>query len=108
MSFDNSRYSFDHWKSYAGVVMEQGRPQTDSDWNEWLASLTRRIDAGSFDTFGHAIYPQTTPNAFEINASSSSGSGNSILIGLGRMYVDGIMLENLGAKNDAGWDSALA
>ncbi len=107
MSFDNSRYSFDHWKLYAGVVMEQGRVQTDSDWNEWLAGLTRRIDAGSFDTFGHAVYPQTTPNAFEINASSSS-SGNSILIGLGRMYVDGIMVENLGAEKGAGWDSALA
>ncbi|MGA3129727.1 MAG: DUF6519 domain-containing protein [Terracidiphilus sp.] len=106
MSFDNSRYNYDHWKLYAGVVSEQGRVQTDSDWNEWLAGLTRRIDAGSFDTFGHAVYPQTTPNAFEINASSSSG--NDILIGLGRMYVDGILVENLGIEKGAGWDSALA
>jgi hypothetical protein len=106
MSFDNSRYSYDHWKLYAGVVSEQGRVQTDSDWNEWLAGLTRRIDAGSFDTFGHAVYPQTTPNAFEINASSKSG--NDILIGLGRMYVDGILVENLGIEIGAGWDSALA
>jgi len=107
MSFDNSRHNYDHWKLYAGVVMAQGRVQTDSDWNEWLAGLTRRIDAGSFDTFGHAVYPQTTPNAFEINASSSS-SGNSILIGLGRMYVDGILVENLGSDRSVMWDSALA
>ncbi len=106
MSFDNSRYNYDHWKLYAGVVMEQGRVQTDSDWNEWLAGLTRRIDAGSFDTFGHAVYPLTTPNAFEIDASSSS-SGNRILIGLGRMYVDGILVENLGIERAAVWDSAL-
>jgi hypothetical protein len=108
MSFDNSRYNYDHWKLYAGVVMEQGRVQTDSDWNEWLAGLTRRIDAGSFDTFGHAVYPLTTPNAFEINASSSASSGNDILIGLGRMYVDGILVENLGVTSGAEWDSALA
>jgi hypothetical protein len=107
MSFDNSRYNYDHWKLYAGVVMEQGRVQTDSDWNEWLAGLTRRIDAGSFDTFGHAVYPLTTPNAFKIDASSSS-SGNSILIGLGRMYVDGMLVENLGIERAAAWDSALA
>jgi Family of unknown function (DUF6519) len=106
MSFDNSRYNFDHWKLYAGVVSEQGRVQSDSDWNEWLAGLTRRIDAGSFDTFGHAVYPQTTPNAFEIDASSSSG--NIIRIGFGRMYVDGILVENLGASKNATWDSALA
>lgn len=107
MSFDNSRYNYDHWKLYAGVVMEQGRVQTDSDWNEWLAGLTRRIDAGTFDTFGHAVYPLTTPNAFLINASHS-GSANDILIGLGRMYVDGILVENLGAEPGVGWDSALA
>ena len=108
MSFDNSRYNYDHWKLYAGVVMEQGRVQTDSDWNEWLASLTRRIEAGSFDTFGHAVYPLTTPNAFKIDASSSSSSGNDIVIGLGRMYVDGILVENLGLERGGGWDSALA
>ncbi len=106
MSFDNSRYNFDHWKLYAGVVSEQGRVQTDSDWNEWLAGLTRRIDAGSFDTFGHAVYPETTPNAFEIDASAKSG--NSILIGLGRMYVDGILVENLGSNRSVTVDSALA
>lgn len=107
MSFDNSRNNYDHWKLYSGVVMEQGRVQTDSDWNEWLAGLTRRIDAGAFDTFGHAVYPQTTPNGFLINASQSS-SGNSVRIGLGRMYVDGILVENLGSSQNAPWDSALA
>ena len=39
MSFDTSRFTFDPRKDYAGVVMEQGRVQTDADWNEWLAEV---------------------------------------------------------------------
>ena len=35
MAFDNSRFTFDPWKNYSGVVMEQGRVQLDSDWNKW-------------------------------------------------------------------------
>ena len=47
MSFDISRFIFDPWNDYCGVVMEQGRVQLDSDWNEWLAELNRRIRAGA-------------------------------------------------------------
>ena len=67
MSFDTSRYRFDPWKNYSGVVMEQGRVQLDSDWNEWLAQLNRRIQAGTLDTLGRAAYPATTPFAFQIS-----------------------------------------
>jgi Family of unknown function (DUF6519) len=107
MSFDTSRFTFDPWKDYSGVVMEQGRVQTDADWNEWLSELSRRVRAGTLDTMGHAVYPQTTPNAFKIDASTS-GSTNVIRIGLGRMYVDGILVENHGAFANATWDPALA
>ena len=47
MSFDLSRITFDPWMDYAEVAMEQGRVQTDADWNEWLAELSRRIRAGT-------------------------------------------------------------
>ena len=104
MSFDNSRFTFDPWKDYAGVVMEQGRVQTDADWNEWLAEQSRRIQAGTLDTMGRAVFPATTPSAFEI-APSSSGS---VTIGRGRMYVDGILVENHGDPANASWDPALA
>ncbi|HEV3150323.1 MAG TPA: DUF6519 domain-containing protein, partial [Acidobacteriaceae bacterium] len=63
MSFDNSRFTFDPRKNYSGVVMEQGRVQLDSDWNEWLAELNRRIQAGTLDMLGSAVYPATTPYA---------------------------------------------
>ena len=107
MSFDNSRFTFNARNDYFGVVMEQGRVQLDSDWNEWLAELRRRIQAETLDIFGRAVYPATTPFAFQITASSSGGT-NSISIGPGRMYVDGLLAENHGVPASAQWDPALA
>ncbi len=107
MTFDNSRFTFDPWNDYSGVVMEQGRVQSDADWNEWLAELSRRIRAGTLDTLGRAVYPATTPYAFQITASTAGGS-NSISIGAGRMYVDGLLAENHGLSANAQWDPALA
>ena len=107
MSFDNSRFTFNPWRDFAGVVMEQGRVQTDADWNEWLAEISRRIQAGTLDLMGHAVYPATTPYAFQI-AVTSTGGTPSISIGLGRMYVDGLLAENHGARATAQWDPALA
>lgn len=100
MSFDISRVTFDPWKDFSSVVMEQGRVQLDSDWNEWLAELTRRIRAGTLDTFGRAVYPATTPNAFLITPTAGS-----VTIGVGRMYVDGLLVENHGlpAPPSGGW-----
>jgi len=103
MTFDNSRFTFNPWNNYSGVVMEQGRVQLDSDWNEWLAELNRRIQAGTLDMVGQAVYPATTPNAFQI----SVGAGPTVMIGPGRMYVDGLLVENHGAPTTT-WDPALA
>ena len=107
MSFDNSRFTFDAWKNYSGVVMEQGRVQLDADWNEWLAELNRRIQAGTLDMLGQAAYPATTPFAFQITATNSGGT-NQLTIGPGRMYVDGLLAENHGDPSAATWDPALA
>jgi Family of unknown function (DUF6519)/Right handed beta helix region len=106
VSFDNSRFTFDPWKNYSGVVMEQGRVQLDADWNEWLAEVSRRIQAGTLDIMGHAAYPPTTPAAFLITATS--GALNDVTIGCGRMYVDGLLAENHGLPANASWDPALA
>lgn len=106
MSFDNSRYTFDPWKNFSSVVMQQGRVQLDADWNEWLAELARRIQADTLDLYGHAAYPPTTPSAFLITATT--GTPNTVTIGLGRMYVDGLLAENHGARKTASWDTALA
>ena len=100
MSFDSSRFAFNPWNDFSGVVMPQGRVQLDSDWNEWLAELARHIRAGTLDTLGRAVYPLTTPNAFLITPTSGS-----ISIGVGRMYIDGLPVENHGlpAPQSGGW-----
>lgn len=104
MSLDLSRLTFNPWNDYADVVAEQGRPQTDADWNEWGAELSRRQRAGTLDMLGHAVYPATTPNAFKIAVVNSD-----LRIGLGRMYVDGILVENHGPLDkNTPWDPALA
>ena len=103
MSFDNSRSTFNPCNDYAGVVMQQGRVQLDADWNEWLSEFARRMQAGTLDILGRAVYPATTPYAFQITASSSGGS-NLLTIGPGRMYVDGLLAENHGDPTTAVWD----
>jgi hypothetical protein len=107
MSFDTSRFTFDPRRNFGGVVMEQGRPQLDSDWNEWLAEIARRTQAGALDMMGPAAYPiNITPNAFQISASGGAG-GNQITIGAGRYYVDGLLAENHGPLGAEAWDPAL-
>jgi hypothetical protein len=96
MGFDTSRFTFDPWKDYCGVVMEQGRVQLDSDWNEWLAELARRIQAGTMDMLGRTGAPSITPYAFEITAATDDSGNSHISIGAGRMYVDGLLAENHG------------
>jgi len=50
MSFDCSRFTFNAWHDFLGVVMQQGRVQLDADWNEFSSQLLRRIQAGTLDT----------------------------------------------------------
>jgi Family of unknown function (DUF6519)/Malectin domain len=107
MSFDISRSSFRPRGNFLGVVMQQGRVQLDSDWNEWQSEYSRRIQAGTLDTIGPAVYPASTPNAFNIT-SGANASGNTLFIGAGRYYVDGLLAENHGPESQAAWDDALA
>jgi hypothetical protein len=102
MSGDYSKWSFDPRRDYAAVLMQQGRVHTDADWNEWAATLTRRLQAGTLDTVGAAAVPRTTPDGFRIEAA-----GGTINIGRGRMYVDGLLAENHGGAPLA-WDRRLA
>ncbi len=111
MSGDYSRVRFDPRIDLSGVLMQQGRVQLDSDWNEWVAVLDRRLRAESVDTFGVHVTPgitgvavvsPQTPDAFKILAA-----GGNITIGRGRMYVDGLLAENHGGGT-AEFDPVLA
>jgi hypothetical protein len=102
MSFDLSRIRFDARSDFLGVVMQQGRVQLDADWNEWVAQLGRRLQAGSLDTFGANVVPRITPEGFQIQAA-----GGNLSIGPGRIYVDGLLAENHGGQPNA-WEPRLA
>ncbi|MEO8411533.1 MAG: DUF6519 domain-containing protein, partial [Propionivibrio sp.] len=95
MSFDLSRIRFDARQDFLGVVMQQGRVQLDADWNEWVAELARRLQAGTLDTFGGNVVPRITPDGFRIDAA-----GGVLTIGVGRIYVDGLLAENHGGTPD--------
>lgn len=102
MTTDISRKSFNHRKNYSGLICEQGRVQLDSEWNEAAAIADRRWRAETFDIFGPCRVPRETPDAFRI-AINNGG----LTIGLGRMYVDGLLVENHGEPTDR-FDSVLA
>ncbi len=101
MSGDYSRISFDPRQHDLGVLLQQGRPLSDADWNALVAQLRHRLHAGSLDTFGPAVVPMQTPDAFRI----SFNAGN-LEIGRGRIYVDGLLAENHGTGATT-WDARL-
>ncbi|HYU27073.1 MAG TPA: DUF6519 domain-containing protein, partial [Thermoanaerobaculia bacterium] len=89
MPGDYSRFSENVRKRFSELLMQQGRVQLDSDWNELVDILTRRDRLQARDTFGPVAVPRATPGAFEITGVG----GGDLKIGAGRMYVDGILVE---------------
>ena len=65
MKSDISRQTFDHKKHYSQVIMQQGRVQLDSDWNEQqdiTARITLAEKSGAcllmFATLAVGLYPK--------------------------------------------------
>jgi hypothetical protein len=92
MSSDISRQRFDPVNDFSSVLMQQGRVQLDADWNEWNEILDRRWRAETVDIIGRATVPKETPHGFEIGIDAN----NNLTVGLGRIYVDGLLAENHG------------
>jgi hypothetical protein len=103
MTFDTSRHRFDPASNYFGVIQQQGRMQSDADWTELVAQVTRRLQAGTLDTMGRAVVPLETPDGFRVRVA---GDG-TFTVDPGRLYVDGILAENHGDA-PAAWDPRLA
>src|SRR6185436_2597767 len=92
MSGDYSRFTFNRLRRYSGVLMQQGRVQLDSDWNEEVAILRRRIRTTTLDILGPLGVPYVaSPNAFSIGWIP--GLPPDLSIAPGRLYVDGIQIE---------------
>src|SRR5262245_50622875 len=92
MSSEISRQSFHTTNKFRIVLMQQGRLQMDSDWKEWNEILDRRFRAETIDIIGRATVPNETSHGFEIGIDAN----NNLTIGLGRIYVDGLLAENHG------------
>lgn len=92
MSGDYTRFTFKPRKDYTGVLKQQGRVDLDADFNECIEIVDRRWRSETIDIIGHCIVPNTTPDAFLVTPTAMGDFD----IGIGRMYVDGIQVENHG------------
>ena len=95
MGGDYTKDRFDPTRDYSAVLMQQGRVQLDSDWNEQAEILDRRIRAGALDVLGACAVSAETPDAFRIRLDHGE-----LTVGLGRLYVDGLLAENHGDLSD--------
>ena len=92
MPGDYTRFTHRPAKGYSSVLMQQGRVQLDSDWNEQADILQRRLRVQALDTFGPCAVPEpTTPDAFKLAALV--GPPADLAIGGGRLYLDGLLAE---------------
>ncbi len=88
MKADLTRNTFDPFKHFTQVLMQQGRVQLDADWNEQAAILLRRLQALAADLIGQNGGPN---GSFMI--SPFSPPGKDFQIAPGHYYVDGILCE---------------
>jgi hypothetical protein len=92
MAGDYTRFTFKPPRDYSGVFKQQGRVDLDADFNELIEIIDRRWRSETLDIISHCIVPNTTPDAFLITPTAMGAFD----IGIGRMYVDGIQVENHG------------
>ena len=89
MPGDYSRKTFNRKKHYSGVLMQQGRVQLDSDWNEQLAIQLYRTETEAIDVVGQSGVPKKN-DGFKIGKTAD---GHDLTIAAGRIYVDGQLCE---------------
>ena len=113
---DFTRDSFDPFRRFSRVFMQQGRVQLDADWNEQadhflyaLRTFISDLVGPRWGTFDFDIDPQANqgsggikpnsikPNSFKIEQRKDTNNRvipHDFLIGGGHYYVGGILCEN--------------
>lgn len=91
MKGDFTRDTFDEFRHFSRVLMQQGRVQLDADFNEQAAILLHYLRTLAADLIGPYGGPEGE-HGFKISFSESN-DGN-FTIGMGRYYVNGILCEN--------------
>ncbi len=92
MKGDFTRNTFAPDKHFLRVLMQQGRVQLDSDWNEQASILLHYMQTLASDLIGPYAGPAGENAGFAIS-NEGSGEGD-FTIGKGRYYVNGILCEN--------------
>jgi hypothetical protein len=92
MNGDFTRVTFDQDKHYLSVLLPQGRPLLDADWNEQAAILLHYLQTLAADLIGPFGGPATGFSVAAILDSNQSIADLSI--NEGHYYVDGILCEN--------------
>src|SRR5579885_1177324 len=94
MKGDFSRRTFNPRKHYSGVLMQQGRVQTDADWNEQLEIQHHRAEVEARDLVGACGVPKEG-GGFAVQPLNSASAGvNDLSVSAGRIYVDGLLCES--------------
>jgi hypothetical protein len=91
MKGDFSKLTFNPEKNFLRVLMQQGRVQLDSDWNEQAAILLHYMQTLAADLIGPYAGPEGNAG---FNISNIADSSGDFAIGQGRYYVDGVLCEN--------------
>jgi hypothetical protein len=89
MKGDFTRFTDRPEHGYDAVLMQQGRVTLDSDFNEHVDIVRRRLATQTIDTIGRACAPQDAPG-FGLRLTPD---GQDLVIGTGRMYVEGLLVE---------------
>ncbi len=104
MKADLTRSTFDQRKQFTRVLMQQGRVQLDSDWNEQVAILLHYMQTlatdiigphgGPADNLGFEIITDLDSLPEEEQKRLEALDDGDFVIGKGRYYVDGVLCEN--------------
>jgi hypothetical protein len=90
MKGDFTRFSDDPSKHYSDVLQQQGRVQLDADWNAQRAIDRGRLRADTTAMVGAAGMPWADPGF----AILPTADGRGLTIGVGTLYVGGVLCRN--------------
>ncbi|MEO8662549.1 MAG: DUF6519 domain-containing protein [Bryobacteraceae bacterium] len=89
MKGDFTRKTFDSRNHYSRVLMQQGRVTVDADPNEQTDILLHYLRTLATDIIGPYAAP-AVGGGFQLSANADG----KLMIGGGRYYVDGVLIEN--------------
>jgi hypothetical protein len=90
MKIDISRDSYQRFKHYTRVLMQQGRVQLDADWNEQIDILWHHLRALATDPAG----PRWGAGAsFRVAVGKGEANAFALTVGQGDYYVEGALCE---------------